>query len=60
MNILSILSSKKFMKLCSKTHQIEPFKTISRGSMPPNPLANAWLCHASHAAPSTKKVAPPC
>ena len=33
--------------------------------MPPNPLANAWLRHASHAAsrhatcPASQKVAPP-
>ena len=25
------------------------------GSMPPNPLANAWLCHASQAPPPPKK-----
>ena len=50
------------MKLCSKTHQITPFKKISCRSMPPNPLANAWLRHASQVAcnsPSPQKVPPP-
>ena len=37
MNIFSIFSSKKFMKICSKTHQIEPLKKFPRGIMPPNP-----------------------
>ena len=27
----------KFMKICSKTHQIAPFKKKFRGRMPPNP-----------------------
>ena len=32
------------MKICSKTHQIAPFKKFFRGSMPPNPpIANACL-----------------
>ena len=29
--------SKKFMKICSKTHQIAQLKKKFRGSMPPNP-----------------------
>ena len=33
------------MKICSKTQQITQFKKISRGNMPPNPPANAWLRH---------------
>ena len=51
MNIFTFFLSKKNMKICSKTHQIAPFKKISRGSMPPNPLANAW--------PSLPKSWPP-
>ena len=35
------------MKICSKTQQITQFKKISRGNMPPNPPANAWLRHES-------------
>ena len=37
MNILIFFSSKKFMKICSKTHQFAPSKKFSLGSMPPNP-----------------------
>ena len=29
------------------------------GSMPPNPLANAWLRHASQAPPPKKKIVGP-
>ena len=49
------------MKICSKTHQIAPFKTIFRGSMPRTPIANAWLRQASQAPPPKKKkiVGPP-
>ena len=36
MNIFRLFESKKFMKICSKTHQIAPIKKIL-GSMPPNP-----------------------
>ena len=28
------------MKICSKTHQVAPFKFFFCGSMPPNPLVN--------------------
>ena len=49
------------MKICSKTHQITPFKKYSQGNMPPNPLANAWLRHASRHAtrPAPQIVGPP-
>ena len=30
--------------------KLHHFKKFSRGSMPPNPLANAWLRHALHGA----------
>ena len=43
MNIFRFFKFIKFIKLCSKTHQITPFKKNSRGNMPPNPLANAML-----------------
>ena len=35
-DIFRLSESKKSMKICSKTHQIAPFKNIFRGSMPPN------------------------
>ena len=35
--IFRLFQSKKFMKICSKTHQIAPFKNIFRGGMSPNP-----------------------
>ena len=41
MNIFSIFSSKKFMKICSKTHQIELFKKNSPGKHAPNPPSYA-------------------
>ena len=37
MNIFRLFESKKFMKICSKTHQIARFKKFFRGSIPPNP-----------------------
>ena len=37
MIFLDIFESKKSMKICSKMHQIAPFKKIFRGSMSPNP-----------------------
>ena len=43
------------MKICSKTHQIAPFKTIFRGSMPRTPIANPWLRQASQAPPPPQK-----
>ena len=50
MNILIFFSSKKFMKICSKTHQIAPSKKFPWEACPRTPLANAWLRHASKAA----------
>ena len=49
------------MEICSKTHQITPFKIFCRGNMPPNPLANAWLRHTSQAASrhATRPAPPP-
>ena len=49
-NIFQFFSSKKFMKICSITHQIEPFKKITREACTRTLLANAWLRHASQAA----------
>ena len=46
MNIF-FFSSKKFMKICSKTHQIARSKKFSRGSIPPNAPSKR---HASQAA----------
>ena len=45
--------------MCSKTHQIAQLKKFFRGSMPPNPLANAWLRHASQAPRPQKNSWPP-
>ena len=56
MNIFRLFESKKFMKICSKTHQTAPFKIFWGGSIPRTPLANAWLRHASQA---PKKSWPP-
>ena len=47
--------SKKFMKICSKTHQIVPLKNFFGEACPRTPLANAWLRHASQAPPPQKK-----
>ena len=61
MNISIYFSSKKFMKICSKTHLIAQSKKFSRGSMPPNLPSKR---HASQAAslhanrPAPLKAAP--
>ena len=55
MTFLDFLKVRNLMKICSKTHQIAPLKIFFRGSMPPNPLANAWLRHASQTPPPQKK-----
>ena len=39
--------------------QNAPFPKIFRGSMPPNPLANAWLRNASQAPSPQKNSCPP-
>ena len=62
MNIFRLFKVKKFIKICSKMHQIEPLKKLFSGKHAP--LANAWLCHASQATsryatcPAPKKLAP--
>ena len=33
-----------------KLTKLQLFKKISQGSLPPNPLASTWLCHALHMA----------
>ena len=38
------------MKICSKTHQIAPFKNVLGEACPRTPLTNAWLRHTSKAA----------
>ena len=43
------------MKICSKTHQIAPFKNFFGEACPRTPIANAWLCQASQAPPPQKK-----
>ena len=37
MNIFRLFESKKFMKICSKTHQNAPFKKKFSGKHAPNP-----------------------
>ena len=39
MNIFRLFSSKRLMKICSKSHQIASFKKNSQRSMPPNPTS---------------------
>ena len=61
-DIFRRFESKKFMKICSKTHQIAPIKFFFGEACPWTPLANAWLYHASQAPPPTKQneiVGPP-
>ena len=65
-NIFRFFSSKKFMKISSKTHQIPPFKKkIIYEACPRTPRANAWQRHASQAdsrlatRPSLQKDGPP-
>ena len=55
MIFLDFLKVKKIMKICSKTHQIAPLKYFFSGKHAPNPLANAWLRHASQTPPPPKK-----
>ena len=65
MNIFSIFSSKKFMKICSKTHQIELFKKNSPGKHAPNPpskrlaMPPAASSLAACNSPSPQKVCTP-
>ena len=40
MNIFRLFESKNFMKICSKTHQIAPFKKNWGEACPRTPLAN--------------------
>ena len=55
-----LFESKKFMKICSKTHQIARFpKKFSGEACPQTPLANAWLRNASQASSPKKKLPPP-
>ena len=37
MNIFRLFESEKFMKICSKTHQIAPVKKIYSGKHAPEP-----------------------
>ena len=50
MILLDFLEVKNYENML----QNAPLKFFFRGSMPPNPLANAWLRHASHAPPPKK------
>ena len=58
MNIFRLFESKKFMKICTKTLQIAPFKkTFWWGSMPTNPPSK---CLATpRVANPPKSCAPP-
>ena len=50
MNIFTNFFFAKFSKIFSKTHQINCtiFNFFLGGELAPNPLPNAWLCHALH------------
>ena len=48
--------SKKFMKICSKTHQIAPFKIFFSGNQAPNPPSKRL---ATPRVASTQKSWPP-
>ena len=50
MNIFTIFLYKILAKYSPKRTKLHYFKKKFRGSMPPNPLANAWFCHALHGA----------
>ena len=51
MNIFTIIFFYKILaKYSPKRTKLHHFKKFSRESMPPNPLANAWLRHALHGA----------
>ena len=41
MDIFRLFESKKFMKICSKTHQLAPFKFFLLGSIPRTPPSYA-------------------
>ena len=43
-------SREKFMKICSKTHQIAPLKNFPGEACHRTPIATACLRHASQAA----------
>ena len=59
MIFLDFLKVKKFMKICSKTHQIAPFKIFFGEACPRAPLANSWLRHALQAPPPNNNSWPP-
>ena len=41
MVIFAIFQTQNLIQIYTKTHQIAPFKKISRAGMPPNPLSKA-------------------
>ena len=50
MTIFKIIFLDKIVaKYSLKRTKLHHFKKFSRGSMPPNPLANAWLRHTLRA-----------
>ena len=53
MIFLDFLKVKKIMKICSKTHQIAPFKKKNSGKHAPEPPNKR--SHASQAPPPPKK-----
>ena len=49
MNIFTFFFFYKIVaKYTPERTKLHHFLKFSRGSMPPNPLANEWLCHALH------------
>ena len=54
-----LFSSKNFMEICSKTHQIAHFKKILGEACPRTPLANALQAVSRHETrPAHQKVGP--
>ena len=48
MNIFRLFESKKFMKICSKTHKIAPFKKKFSEKHAPEPPEQTLVCGDAH------------
>ena len=60
MNIFRLFESKKFMKICTTTLQIAPFKKkFWRGSMPTNPPSKSLATPRVASPPPPQKSCPP-
>ena len=59
MNIFRLFESKKFMEICSKTHQIAPFRNIFPGKHAPESLYSKRLAMPRVAIKPPKLPHPP-